>query len=82
VGAARLSRPGTRYIVEPVYDHEQLIIADLNLSEIDQEFLTWMYPGITLGPTCSNSTQKQNKFPRKRSFRRRRARRCRLEFGL
>ena len=40
VEVARLSRPGTRHILEPVYDHEQLIIADLNLSEIDQEFLT------------------------------------------
>ncbi len=30
----------TRYLVEPVYDREELIIADLNLSEIDQAFLT------------------------------------------
>ena len=26
--------------MEPVYDREELIVADLNLSEIDQEFLT------------------------------------------
>ena len=32
--------PDTRYIVEPVYDREELILADLNLNEIDQEFLT------------------------------------------
>jgi len=29
-----------RYIVEPVYDREELIVADLNLNEIDHEFLT------------------------------------------
>jgi thiol:disulfide interchange protein len=29
-----------------------------------------MYPGITLGPTYSHSIRKQNKFSRKRSFRR------------
>ena len=40
VEAARLSRLSTRYIVGPVYDHEPQLIADLNLSEIDLEFLT------------------------------------------
>ncbi len=39
-GGSAIISPGTRYIVEPVYDREELIIADLNLSEIDQEFLT------------------------------------------
>jgi predicted amidohydrolase len=32
--------PDTRYIVEPMYDREELIVADLHLGEIDQEFLT------------------------------------------
>ncbi|GAC1435716.1 MAG: hypothetical protein NVS1B11_33860 [Terriglobales bacterium] len=32
--------PDTRYIVEPVFDREELIVADLNLEEIDQQFLT------------------------------------------
>lgn len=32
--------PNGRYIVEPVYDREELIVADLNLNEIDHEFLT------------------------------------------
>jgi predicted amidohydrolase len=39
-GGSAIVAPGTRYIVEPVYDREELIVADLNLSEIDQEFLT------------------------------------------
>src|SRR5260370_37749326 len=33
-GGSAIISPGTRYIVEPVYDREELIIADLNLSEI------------------------------------------------
>jgi nitrilase len=39
-GGSAIIAPDTRYIVEPVYDREELIIADLNLSEIDQQFLT------------------------------------------
>ena len=39
-GGSAIIAPDSRYIVEPVYDREQLIIADLNLSEIDQQFLT------------------------------------------
>jgi len=27
-------------VVEPLYDREELIIADLNLSDIDAEFMT------------------------------------------
>ena len=32
--------PNARYIVEPVDDREELIVADLNLNEIAHEFLT------------------------------------------
>src|SRR5271168_1618597 len=39
-GGSAIIGPDTRYIVEPVYDREELIVADLNLSEIDQGFLT------------------------------------------
>jgi predicted amidohydrolase len=39
-GGSAIVAPDTRYIVEPLYDREELIVADLNLSEIDQEFLT------------------------------------------
>jgi predicted amidohydrolase len=39
-GGSAIIAPDTRYIVEPVYDREELIVADLNLGEIDQEFLT------------------------------------------
>jgi len=39
-GGSVIIAPDSRYIVEPVYDREELIVADLNLGEIDQEFLT------------------------------------------
>jgi len=39
-GGSAIIAPDSRYIAEPVYDREQLIVADLNLGEIDQEFLT------------------------------------------
>src|SRR5229473_568894 len=40
-GGSAIIAPDTRYIVEPVYGREELIVADLNLSQIDQEFLTF-----------------------------------------
>ena len=39
-GASAIIVPNASYIVEPVYDREELIVADLNLNEIDHEFLT------------------------------------------
>jgi len=39
-GGSAIIAPDTRYIVEPIYDREELIVIDLNLSEIDQELLT------------------------------------------
>jgi predicted amidohydrolase len=39
-GGSAIIGPDTRYMVEPIYDREELIVSDLNLSEIDQEFLT------------------------------------------
>jgi predicted amidohydrolase len=40
-GGSAIIGPGTRYVVEPVFDREELIVADLNLNEIDQEFMTF-----------------------------------------
>jgi nitrilase len=39
-GGSAIIAPDSRYIVEPVFDREELIVADLKLGEIDQEFLT------------------------------------------
>ena len=39
-GGSAIIAPDARYIVEPVYDREELIVADLDLSEIDQEVMT------------------------------------------
>ena len=40
-GGSAIIGPDTRYVVEPVFDREELIVADLNLNEIDQEFMTF-----------------------------------------
>jgi nitrilase len=39
-GGSAIIAPDARYIVKPVYGREELIVADLNLREIDQQFLT------------------------------------------
>src|SRR5260370_22962083 len=38
-GGSAIIAPSTRYIVEPVYDREELIVAALDLRAIDQQFL-------------------------------------------
>jgi nitrilase len=39
-GGSSIIAPDARYIVEPVFEREELMIADLNLSEIDKEAMT------------------------------------------
>lgn len=39
-GGSAIIAPDARYLVEPVFDREELIVADLNLSEIDKESMT------------------------------------------
>jgi nitrilase len=39
-GGSAIIAPDARYIVEPVFEREELIVADLNLSEIDKESMT------------------------------------------
>ena len=39
-GGSSIIGPDSRYVVEPVYDREQLIIADLDLSMIDRECMS------------------------------------------
>jgi nitrilase len=39
-GGSAIIGPDSRYIVEPVFEREELIIADLDLSEIDRESMT------------------------------------------
>lgn len=39
-GGSAIIAPDARYVVEPVFEREELIIADLDLSEIDQEVMT------------------------------------------
>lgn len=39
-GGSAIIGPDSRYVVEPVFDREELIVADLNLNHIDQEYMT------------------------------------------
>lgn len=39
-GGSAIIGPDSRYVAEPVFDREELIMADLNLKQIDQETLT------------------------------------------
>ncbi|HET6176661.1 MAG TPA: carbon-nitrogen hydrolase family protein [Candidatus Sulfotelmatobacter sp.] len=39
-GGSAIIAPDSRYVVEPVYDREEFIVADLDLSEIDQAVMT------------------------------------------
>ncbi len=39
-GGSAIIAPDARYVVEPVFEREELIVADLNLSEIDKESMT------------------------------------------
>lgn len=49
-GGSTIIAPDARYIVEPVFDREELIIADLDLSEIDQEVMTLDVSGHSARP--------------------------------
>lgn len=39
-GGSAIIAPNARYIVEPVFEREELIVADLDLTEIDRESMT------------------------------------------
>jgi predicted amidohydrolase len=39
-GGSCIIAPDAKYIVEPVFDREELILADLDLTQIDQEVMT------------------------------------------
>ncbi len=39
-GGSAIIAPDSRYIVEPVFEREELIVADLDLAEIDKESMT------------------------------------------
>jgi predicted amidohydrolase len=49
-GGSAIIAPDTRYVVEPVYDREELIVADLDLTEIDQAVMTLDVSGHSARP--------------------------------
>ena len=60
-GGSAVIAPDSRYIVEPVFEREELIIADLDLSEIDREVMTLDVSGHYARPdvfTFKNKTAK------------------------
>lgn len=59
-GGSAIIGPSARYVVEPVFDREELIVADLNLNEIDQEFMTFDASGHYSRPdvfTCEMKSE-------------------------
>ena len=44
-GGSCIIAPDSRYIVEPVFDREELIFADLDLTQIDRETMTFDVSG-------------------------------------
>ena len=39
-GGSAIIAPNASYVIDPLYDREELIIADINLSDVDAEFMT------------------------------------------
>jgi len=58
-GGSAIIAPDGRYVVEPVFDVEKLIIADLDLSEIDQEKMTLDVSGHYSRPDVFNFSIKK-----------------------
>jgi nitrilase len=52
-GGSSIIAPDSRYVVEPVFEREELIIADLDLSEIDQEVMSLDVTGHYARPDVS-----------------------------
>ena len=48
-GGSAIIGPDSNYIVDPIYDREEFIVADLDLSLIDREAWILMCPATMLG---------------------------------
>jgi nitrilase len=60
-GGSSIIAPNASYIVEPVYDREQLIVADLDLSMIDRECMSLDVAGHYARPDVFTFAHKQIK---------------------
>lgn len=58
-GGSSIIGPDARYIVEPVYDREQLIVADLDLSMIDRECMNLDVSGHYARPDVFTFSHRQ-----------------------
>jgi predicted amidohydrolase len=58
-GGSAVIGPDGRYVVEPVFDSEKMIVADLDLSEIDQENMTLDVSGHYSRPDVFNFSLKK-----------------------
>jgi nitrilase len=41
-GGSAIVGPDSRYVLDPVFDREELLVADLDLAQIDREMMTLM----------------------------------------
>jgi len=53
-GGSAVIAPNASYVVEPLYDREKLIVVDINLSDIDAEFMTLDLSGHYARPDIFN----------------------------
>ena len=60
-GGSAIIAPDTRYVVDPVYDREEFIVADLDLTEIDQAVMTLDVSGHYSRPDVFQFTVKSQK---------------------
>jgi predicted amidohydrolase len=58
-GGSAVIGPDGRYVVEPIFDSEKMIVADLDLSEIDQENMTLDVSGHYSRPDVFNFSLKK-----------------------
>ncbi len=44
-GGSAIIGPDSRYVLDPVFDREELIVADLDLTQVDREMMTFDVSG-------------------------------------
>ena len=58
-GGSAIIGPDSRYVVEPVFDREELLVSDLDLTEIDRELMTFDVSGHYARPDLFRFERKE-----------------------
>jgi len=58
-GGSAVIGPDSRYVVEPVFDREELLVSDLDLTEIDRELMTFDVSGHYARPDLFRFERKE-----------------------